>query len=64
MSPTTKLDIDEKGKDVNQKLYRGMIGSLFYLTASRPEIMFSVCFCTRFQACLKESHLIALEKNL
>ena len=51
MSPITKLDKDEKGKDVNQKLYRGMIGSLLYLTASRPDIMFCVCLCARFQAC-------------
>ena len=60
MSPITKLDKDEKEKDVNQKLYRGMIGSLIYLTTSRPDIMFSVCLCVRFQACPKESHLIAL----
>ena len=62
MNPITKLDKDEKGKDVNQKLYRGMIGSLIFLTASRLEIMFCVCLCARFQACLKESHLIALKK--
>ena len=62
MSPITKLDNDEKGKDVNQKLYRGMIGSLLYLTASRPNIMFCVCLCARFQACPKESHLIALKR--
>ena len=37
ISHITKLDKDEKGKDVNQKLYRGMIGSLLYLTASRPD---------------------------
>ena len=61
MSLITKLDKDEKGKDVNQKLYRGMIGSLLYLTTSRPDIMFCVCFCARFQACPKKSHLIALK---
>ena len=49
-------------KDVNQKLYRGMIGSLLYLTASRLDIMFCVCLCARFQACPKESHLIALKR--
>ena len=48
-------------KDVNQKLYRGMIGSLLYLTASRLDIMFCVCLCARFQACPKESFLIALK---
>ena len=38
-----------------------MIGSLIYLTSSIPDIMFSVCLCARFQACLKESHLIAFK---
>ena len=37
------LDLDEGGKSVDQTLYRSMIGSLLYLTASRPDIMFSVC---------------------
>ena len=39
------LDLDEGGKSVDQTLYRSMIGSLLYLTASRPDIMFSVCMC-------------------
>ena len=39
-----------------------MIGSLLYLTASRPDIQFSVCLCARFQANPKESHLIAVKK--
>ena len=38
-----------------------MIGSLLYLTASRPDIMFSVCLCARFQFCPKESYLIAVK---
>ena len=62
MSPITKFDKDEKRKDVNQKLYRGIIGSLLYLTASRPDIMFCVYLCARFQARPKESHLIALKR--
>ena len=62
MSPITKLDKDEKEKNVNQKLYKGMIGSLLYLTANRPDIMFCVCLCARFQACLTESHMIALKR--
>ena len=62
MSLIAKLDKNEKEKDVNQKLYRGMIGSLLYLTASRPDIMFCVCLCARFQACPKESHLITLKR--
>jgi hypothetical protein len=51
------LDLDEGGKPVNQTLYHSMIGSLLYLTASRPDIMFSMCMCARFQACPKEPHL-------
>ncbi|KAH9649857.1 hypothetical protein KPL70_026141 [Citrus sinensis] len=62
MSTTTKLDKDEKGKEVDIKMYRGMIGSLLYLTASRPDIMFSVCLCARFQSCSKESHLLAVKR--
>ena len=49
MSHTTMLDKDEKGKYVNQKLFRGMIGSVIYLTASRPDVLFSVCLCARFK---------------
>jgi len=44
MTTTTKLDKDEHGKIVDIKLYHSMIGSLLYLTASRSDIMFSVCF--------------------
>jgi len=62
MSTTTKLDKDEKGKCVDIKIYRGMIGSLLYLTSSRPDIMFSVCLCARFQSCPKESHLHAVKR--
>ena len=40
---------------VDQTIYRSMIGSLLYLTTSRPDIMFSVCMCARFQANPKES---------
>jgi hypothetical protein len=58
------LDLDEGGKPVDQKLYRSMIGSLLYLTTSRPDIMFSVCMCARFQANPKESHLSALKRIL
>ncbi|KAI3814090.1 hypothetical protein L1987_18835 [Smallanthus sonchifolius] len=57
-----KLNSDTDGKEVNCRLYRAMIGSLIYLTASRPDIMFAVCICSRFQAKPKESHLIALKR--
>ncbi|GAU32547.1 hypothetical protein TSUD_64420 [Trifolium subterraneum] len=62
MHPSTSLDKDEKGKDVSQKEYRGMIGSLLYLTASRPDIVFAVGLCARFQTSPKESHLIAVKR--
>ncbi|GMI98499.1 hypothetical protein HRI_003519200 [Hibiscus trionum] len=62
MSSSIKLDKDEGGKCVDSKLYRSMIGSLLYLTASRPDIMFSVCLCARFQANPKESHLVAIKR--
>ena len=58
------LYLDEGGKSVDQTLYRSMIGSLLYLTASRPNIMFSVCMCARFQANPKEAHMVALKESL
>ena len=61
MDTTTKLDRDEHGKDVDIKLYRSVIGSLLYLTASRPNVMFSLYLCARFQSCLKKSHLSAVK---
>jgi hypothetical protein len=45
MSTTTALDVDEEGEHVDQKEYRSMIASLLYLTATRPDIQFSVCLC-------------------
>jgi hypothetical protein len=53
---------DEYGKEVDIHLYRSMIGSLMYLTASRHDIMFAVCACARFQVCPKESHLNAVKR--
>ncbi|PKU76658.1 putative mitochondrial protein [Dendrobium catenatum] len=64
MSSTIQLDKDPSEKSVDQKKYRGMIGSLLYLTTSRPDIMFSVCLCARFQADPKESHLTAIKRIL
>ena len=59
MATNGHLDLDEGGNTVDQKLYRSMIGSLLYLTASMPDIMFSVCMCARFQAAPREYHLTA-----
>ena len=64
MSSTCRLDKDESVKSIDQKLYRGMIGLLLYLTASRPDIMFSICMCTRYQSNPKESHLLAVTRIL
>ncbi|GJV22306.1 retrovirus-related pol polyprotein from transposon TNT 1-94 [Tanacetum coccineum] len=57
-----KLTKDEEGESVDNTKYRGMIGSLLYLTASRPDIMFSVCLCARFQEDPKTSHLEAVKR--
>ena len=61
MATGNKLDPDKEGKCVDIKTYRGMIGSLLYLTATRPEILFSVCACARFQANPKEPHFLAVK---
>nr|GEX58089.1 hypothetical protein [Tanacetum cinerariifolium] len=53
---------DGTGKDIDLHLYRSMIGSLMYLTASRPDIMFAVCACSRHQVTPKECHLHAVKR--
>ncbi|GJV81814.1 putative ribonuclease H-like domain-containing protein [Tanacetum coccineum] len=55
---------DEDGKEVDVHLYRSMIGSLMYLTSSRPDIMFVVCACARYQVNPKVSHLHAVKRIL
>ncbi|XP_019237847.1 PREDICTED: uncharacterized protein LOC109217994 [Nicotiana attenuata] len=62
MSSSTSLDKDEQGIPLDETKYRGMIGSLLYLTASRQNIMFSVCKCARFQSAPKESHLTVVKR--
>ena len=62
MSLTIKLDKDEKAKEVDVKIYRGMIGSLLYLAASTLDIISSVCLHARFQSCPKESHLFTVKR--
>ena len=58
------MDADAAGKGVDQTKYRGLIGSLLYLTTSRPDIMFVVCLCARYQANPKESHFKAAKRIL
>jgi len=60
--PSSSLDKDENEKIIFEKEYRGMIGSLLYLTASRPDIVFVVGLCARFQNSPRESHLIAVKR--
>ena len=62
MSTTTKLNKDENGKPVDEKRFRGMIESLLYLTASRPDIMFATRLCAHFQSNPRESHLNAIKR--
>nr|GEW52846.1 putative ribonuclease H-like domain-containing protein [Tanacetum cinerariifolium] len=53
---------DRDGEDVDVHIYRSMIGSLMYLTSSRPDIMFAVCACVRFQVTPKVSHLHVVKR--
>lgn len=62
MSVNLKLSKDDSGSSVDPSLYRSMIGSLLYLTASRPDISFSVGICARYQSNPKESHLAAVKR--
>ncbi|GKE46617.1 putative ribonuclease H-like domain-containing protein, partial [Tanacetum coccineum] len=60
IEPNKPLLKDEEVEDVDVNLYRSMIGSLMYLTASRPDIMFAVYACARFQVTPKVFHLHAV----
>ncbi|GJT60647.1 retrovirus-related pol polyprotein from transposon TNT 1-94 [Tanacetum coccineum] len=62
METNKVLTKDEDGEDVDVHLYKSMIGSLMYLTSSKPDIMFSVCACSRFQVQPKVSHLNAAKR--
>ncbi|GKA75938.1 retrovirus-related pol polyprotein from transposon TNT 1-94 [Tanacetum coccineum] len=62
MSTKTKLTKDEEGESVDNTKYKCMIGSLLYLTASMPDIMFSVCLCAHFQEDPKTSHFEAVKR--
>ena len=64
MGTNDNLDSDASDNMVDQKLHRSMIESLLYVTASRPDVMFSICICTRFQASPRESHLKATKRIL
>ncbi|GJY14691.1 uncharacterized mitochondrial protein-like protein [Tanacetum coccineum] len=57
-----KLDEDTQGKVVDPTHYRGMIGTLMYLTASRPDLTFAICMCAWYQAKPTEKHLHAIKR--
>ena len=57
-----QLDLDPNGKEVDQREYRSMIGSLLYLCASRTDIILSVGMCSRFQSAPKESHYVTVKR--
>ncbi|GJU01249.1 retrovirus-related pol polyprotein from transposon TNT 1-94 [Tanacetum coccineum] len=57
-----KLDEDPLGIPVDQTRFRSMVGSLMYLTASRPDLVFVVCMCARYQASPTKKHLEALKR--
>ncbi|GKE30854.1 hypothetical protein Tco_1446238 [Tanacetum coccineum] len=58
----SKLDEDKERKAVDPSHYRGMIGTLLYLTASRPDLQFAICMCARYQARPTEKHLNAVKR--
>ncbi|GKF87754.1 hypothetical protein Tco_0258631, partial [Tanacetum coccineum] len=60
--PLVKDRDADDADDVDEHIYRSMIGSLMYLTASRPDIMFAVCACARFRVSPKTSHLLAVKR--
>nr|GFB01852.1 uncharacterized mitochondrial protein AtMg00810-like [Tanacetum cinerariifolium] len=62
METSKPLLKDAEAEDINVHLYRSMIGSLMYLTALRPDIMFAVCACARFQVTPKVPHLHAIKR--
>ncbi|WVZ76502.1 hypothetical protein U9M48_024477 [Paspalum notatum var. saurae] len=62
MSTNTALDADQDGEAVDQKKFRGMISSLLYLTATRPDIQFAVGLCVRYQASPRTSYRQAVKR--
>ncbi|GKB53604.1 retrovirus-related pol polyprotein from transposon TNT 1-94 [Tanacetum coccineum] len=62
MVEKNKLDVDLQGTPVDATHYRGMIGSLMYLTSRRPELIYAVCLCARYQAKPTEKNLNAVKR--
>ena len=57
-----KLSKDDESKEVDQRIYRSMIGSLLYVTTSRPDVMQAIGQVVRFQAAPKENHIITVKR--
>nr|GEU81380.1 copia protein [Tanacetum cinerariifolium] len=62
MVEKSKLDEDKEGKAVDPSYYRGMIGTLLYLTASRTNLQFAICMCARYQARPTKKHLDTVKR--
>ncbi|GKB94237.1 retrovirus-related pol polyprotein from transposon TNT 1-94 [Tanacetum coccineum] len=62
MVEKSKLDENTQGKAVDPTHYRGMVGTLMYLTASRPDLTFAICMCDRYQAKPTEKNLHAVKR--
>ncbi|GJR98913.1 retrovirus-related pol polyprotein from transposon TNT 1-94 [Tanacetum coccineum] len=62
MVEKSKLDEDKEGKAIDPSHYRGMIGTLLYLTASRPDLQFAIFMCARYQARPTEKHLLTVKR--
>ncbi|GKD26237.1 hypothetical protein Tco_1232451, partial [Tanacetum coccineum] len=62
MVEKSKLDEDKAGTTVDPSHYRGMIGTLLYLTTSRPDLQFAICMCARYQARPIEKHLNVVKR--
>nr|GEZ69759.1 uncharacterized mitochondrial protein AtMg00810-like [Tanacetum cinerariifolium] len=62
MVEKSKLDEDKEGKSIDLLHYRDLIGTLFYLTASRPDLQFAICMCAQYQARPTEKHAHAVKR--
>ncbi|GJY92169.1 hypothetical protein Tco_0507951 [Tanacetum coccineum] len=63
MVEKSKLDEDPQGKAVDPTHYCGMVGTLMYLTSSRPDLVYAVCMCAQYQARPTEKHLHAVKRT-
>nr|GEZ41717.1 hypothetical protein [Tanacetum cinerariifolium] len=62
MVDKSKLDEDPQGKAIDPIHYPGMVGTLMYLTSSRPDLVYAMCMCARYQARPTEKHLHAVKR--